>query len=87
MVIVDKIRKRDIQNIVGEFCDVDTLQSTLKSMGYQKGELGNQDVWYENLTEHTNGYIAKLQAVSPEGNTVTIIVENEGGTCLIKSVS
>ena len=66
---------KGIHCLVGETLDIDSFQIVLELLGYRKGSLGSGSIWYRNITEGATGYIAEIEAISPEGHVLTAVVE------------
>lgn len=68
--LVAEIRENGVEYIAGNCVDVDTLQKALAKLGYTKGNLGSdEDIWYKNIIDNY-GYIAHLEAISPDKQSI-----------------
>lgn len=72
---IDVITNQNVTWLAGWGLDVDSLQLALEMSGYKKGSIGrNEDIWYRNIISNSGGYIAELEAISPEGYKHTFVV-------------
>ena len=81
------IRDNGLDCIKGTAFDVDTVQWALEILGYKKGSLGEDDIWYRNVVSDAVGYIAELEAINPNGVTVRIVVESFDNVLNVRSVT
>ena len=63
------------------------MQWALEILGYKKGSIGEDDIWYRNVVCDAIGYIAELEAIDPYGITVRIVVESFDNVLNVRSVN
>lgn len=74
-VLILYCRPSDLVTILPDkFVDIDSLQMAFALNGYKKGFIGEGASWYRNILSNATGYIAELEAISPDGITVRAII-------------
>jgi len=86
MQVREKLEQNDYDALVGDFIDVDSLENILSDLGFEKADYGNSEsIWYENIAENINGYIARLKAKKGD-LSVECIVDSMSGDAMIVNV-
>jgi len=78
------IEDYDLSGLDGLTCSVDFLQETLESIGFFS--YTGEDLWYENVLNTSDGYVAYMKAVSPQGQVWKLTVDAYGGTPYVTEV-
>lgn len=79
---IQEIKEKGIESLNGRTFDPDTLQNALEILGYKKGHVGAH-FWYQNIIDKWGTYIAHLEAISPEGMFVSVVILSHGNPYII----